>query len=1669
VGGAQIRIQWVLDVVDRGVGAKVLAQDRLVRSSIAQTDAAVKKSGVESASVSARQAEGMARVAAAADKTGRAQINATGAGARYLSTQRDQIDISSKLVGEIDAVTAALNRQTEAAKRAGAEEAKRTAKVGRVGRSSGGGGLGSLVTGALGTGLKGVGLGVGAVAALAGGLTVSGLKKGTEIRSGAAGLGGLTGLNPKEATALAVIAQATSVSARGLGTAFATLGKQVVGLQKHEKEVAEARAAGKTPPKLSAAEEGFGKLGISGKQATSLQNNLPALFDLVYQRAQKLPAAQQVNVLKTFLGRGATLGGQVELAGPLVGQIKSVSGQLGGLDPKKLQALHETEIKLKEATTSLELGFAQTFGPSFLKLAALLAPAIKPFGDALRVIAKTIPVIALSPGIVEGIKDVVKGKPPPAAKGIQGDTANVVAGIGAGLLGRQVPTTAVRGAPSTRSLVSRLGAPLVGPRANKEPFALKPEKIKQEASGLAQVGEKVGGVLRLIGKTAGEAGQELLQAFKPAMPFVTNVVLPGLKLVGKYLELVAKVAIVANVIAFHVFVAVLKVAFTALGAIGIAAKATVGFFAKLGPAVAKVAVQVGGFFGALPGKLAGAASSAGHAVVGTLSGWIGKAGGVADSIAGAIVGGIASIPGRIGSVAGRILGTFEDLGSKIVGAIVGGIKGAISTVSEAFSELQPRFDVSVNPLHPHFHLFFGKTKVFRGGGMVDAMVSPGEQIVYGGSSMMVPGMPTAADSVMARLPVGAAVLTFDGQERIAQGASLGEALMSQRPHFQKGGEVVRGKVSTFGPPGEAAGSTASGASSSQAGVAIRPGETWQSGKPTLGRTWLIQIGGHTGPLQQIDLGPNQSTGRRIDVTGKGAKTLGIDPLNFPTDSEGTATLLGAGVKLPGGGKFVGSRGVTLPIMLAKSKTREGLLPEALKLGIEAGTAGLTAAEIGRANHGVRGAEGSTLVSTLAEKLGAVTRSLAAPSVAIPKGKTAKAGLITPSAAWNPARKQISAWIAPPLKWAAKMGWKGSVTSGYRSKAEQEYLYRNAGTKGISSIVAKPGTSNHEKINYPGGAVDVDGGSDAQLMGLLRRYPGTPKLVGGNLGPADPYHFSATGFRRGGIVGRIGRRLAFRAGGKVPPLATPISQGVAHLQATAGSKKFAGALSAFNEALDGLTVRGLEKYRALFVREARKPGSAVVIKSLQAAISSIDYALGLRIGNYYDQITKLGTAAERGQANLDRSLRKQGIDPASARGLGLIVGGDEAAAADHRGALAAAQKAVAIAKKTGNRTVIAEATEKLHAAQDELDEAVTKGIEDRRTMIRTAAQEASDAAGFGVSSAQNSLAGLDIAQRVNRSAETPGGLVQKASAIQAQLLPALEGSKAALERQLSVLQSSGASASELDAVIGQIQTTGNEVAGAMAEAAELIRQAAIKAAQELTEAAEFRLSSAQNALSGLDISQRLNQTAGTPGGELEKAQAIQAQILPAQQGLLAALNNQLGVLQAQGATPAEIDAAMLQIQTAASDIGNSMAEAAELIREAAEQSAAELVEAAGRGTSMAQLGEQKLELEQRLGGTYEAGASQRADYITSTLIPALDSELLALQTQMKVASEQGNAKLAAQIGEQIAGKQNDILQAQLEAMEDVASNTNQRKLGGVLGFSYGNEDLTDALVGVGSGA
>ncbi|MBS3927076.1 MAG: hypothetical protein KGZ65_00025 [Sphingomonadales bacterium] len=108
-------------------------------------------------------------------------------------------------------------------------------------------------------------------------------------------------------------------------------------------------------------------------------------------------------------------------------------------------------------------------------------------------------------------------------------------------------------------------------------------------------------------------------------------------------------------------------------------------------------------------------------------------------------------------------------------------------------------------------------------------------------------------------------------------------------------DVVVAGISVFGPPAEGAGGTAYGYSTADPGLAINPYAAttgWNSPRALRWARRLVRVtaAGTKGILRVIDKGPAIS-GRGIDYTGAGARQVGLNPLNFPTDSIGRAELI----------------------------------------------------------------------------------------------------------------------------------------------------------------------------------------------------------------------------------------------------------------------------------------------------------------------------------------------------------------------------------------------------------------------------------------------------------------------------------------------------------------------------------------------------------------------------------------------------------------------------------------------------------------------------------------------------------------------------------------------------------------------------------------------------------
>jgi 3D (Asp-Asp-Asp) domain-containing protein len=1768
---ADIRLRWLLDVVDKGGAAKVLRDDRAIRAGLKQTDAQYERTAATAASSSTRQASSLSRVATSTQRLGRITLDTAGETNRFAASQLEAIRIGAQAIATADKQTAALERQARAAKAAAAEEARR-ARVARTGAGSALAGVGAGAAGvghAVRTGATIVGGGaVGAV----GLLTIGGLRKADEVSHAAIGLSGLAGLKPREATALAVITQSLDINTKSLGQSFSTLGKQVLAYEKGSKSATEA----------------FKAFGLSKEDVAKLKNNLPELIDTIFQASKKLPQAERAGFLKQVLGRGGTTIPLLEATGPITEQTRAVQKALGNVSPAELLRIHETEVKLKEITAGLELSFAQTFGPPLIKLMEAIIPAVKPVGEAL----KTAFVVPL-----KWVKDNGAGLFAIAKKAFQGEAPK--------------PQKPLPGAPVTRPLVPSIGGsntPLltqpIGPRPlgykepvrNREPFSTTLAPLEREPSKLAQAAQKAGEVLRTVATDAQKYGKQFLDAFRPAEPFFKNILLPVLdgfgrgvlisfaiaipvirtaaivlgklgEVIGPLTPAVKGLGIALGVVLLGPALAKLSTlgkigplfslmrlpiiaAGLALKGFGVGLTASAGLFSRLpgvfgrasgailgtagklasglgeaflgtpkklatigreaGSALvgglgstlrsakaagarwagavaegiagltgkardvvsnlplpgrpkgqvptsvpstvakdaesaaktagegagggfiagwairlagagsvmlralpwaaltagvalfafklgdifkkgfsnlekikvprfqaleqivgefkklprqiagvassaarsgARIVNSIAGSMGGLPGKVAGVASRAGGAIVSRLGSWVDDAGKVGGRIASGAAHGIASLAGKIAGLGKSLFNSLWNLGRELVHGIVSGIKSLPGAIWDAIKGLAGKGAGLLGKVAGKLNPFRkgGHVRRYAGGGLVEAMVSPGEQIVYGTSSWTVPGPPMAADSVQTMLPVGAAVLTDDGQRRVAHGASIAEAVQYQAPHFAKGGFVS----TAYGPPWggiEGTGTTATGINLRKSPhvylVAVDP-----SVIPLHSRLKINPnpFGNYSGPFAAEDTG-GAIKGNRIDFYD----WKGRADQNAWGVRNVLVTRTGKGGALPGA---VGiSKPLTQDIRLGASRTRAGLLTDVAGQGIEAGEAGLTPQEIARARRGARGARGNPIVGAIVEGLGGVTRNVAVNAAAKVK-----------------ARKVQGA--GGPSKLALGGTEKGGTFAGVRvgvANMAREVIKANPG---LSVTSTTKGDHVSGSLHYQGRAVDVAGANMNRAADWLKGHYGrvlTEGIHNPNLsikygkevpssfwgpsvwaGHANHIHMA---LRRGGVV-----RRGFRLGGQV-------GAGIKGLISTAGTPAFGGAVAALESLLSEATTKALNRLTQEFTALARKRGPARVVKSFQAVITLAENLLEQRIGNFYDQIGKLGTQAERHQGQLDRSLRRQGIDPASTSGLERQIGQDSETTSIRRQQVERAKRAKAIADRTGNATFIATAVEKLGAAEDELDEAVTKAAEDQRALVeaqqaayRQAAQEATDNAAFSLSSAQNAIAALEIGQRLSRTNETPGGLRQKAAAIESTLIPALQNNLAALNNQLAVLQQHGASASEIQAILSSIQTAGNE-------------------------------------------------------------------------------------------------------------IGSALADVAELIRHAAEQAAEELVEKAGHVVGGANLGLQHEELEERINGTYETGGVRRAEYIRNTIIPAMQGEILALFNQYKVAEEQGNIKLAEQIAEQIAGKQNGVLEEILQANEDIADNTKpQHKVGGQVSFAYGQENVTDSLIAVGQGS
>lgn len=777
------------------------------------------------------------------------------------------------------------------------------------------------------------------------------------------------------------------------------------------------------------------------------------------------------------------------------------------------------------------------------------------------------------------------------------------------------------------------------------------------------------------------------------------------------------------------------------------------------------------------------------------------------------------------------------------------------------------------------------------GGLVPVLAAGGELHVDGERAAVVPGDPRSDSTLMWARP-GSAFVTGDGQARMAAGASLSEAVARQAPHFAKGGRVSTGsfRATAYGPPWggiQGGGTTATGVNLRRSphvyGVAVDPSVI------ALGSqlyAWPNPFN-RSGPFRAFDTG-GAIKGNRLDFydwRGResqnrwGSRMVRVSGARIHAVGRGPAADASADVT------------ARVPLSLSPSRVRAGLVSDAVEQGIAAGAAGLTRREIARGAAGGRGSRRNPIMEAIAAAMTPSFREVTIP------GKTdaggggrvggpLPGGVTVPHAAWNPAKRPIARWIVPYLSWAASASrggaagparrgagggrWAGIVTSGFRSLAEQKRIWAS----GVRPA-ARPGTSNHEGSSFPRGAVDVT--QAAQLSAVLRGKPGAHNLVWA--GAKDPVHFSnphGGSYRRGGVVG--GGRLGSALG-------------------TAMSFK-GGSLDALDAVIGRAVEARLDALRAEVVRRVRRGGDKRTVQRLQSVIDLVDFELGRRIGRYQDVVERRTAQLDRATAAAERGLRLAGVDPSSPVGAAVMGRAQGAETGVRRQNVASLRRALAVARRTGNREVIRDVTDRLREAQDALAESLVKQVENWRDQLRALGEEAVSRAQFGLGLTQTGGSILESWQRTAGVQDTAAAMAQRVQYTVGATIPALQQQMQASQFAAQM----AAAAGDLNGWRSAVQdaaAAAADIASAQADAADLIRAAAQKQAQDVVDAATHTRTMSDLGLQRLELEQQLIGTFEGAGGAQGRADFIRSQIIPAIQGEIAALVLQLATAQATG--------------------------------------------------------------------------------------------------------------------------------------------------------------------------
>lgn len=698
---------------------------------------------------------------------------------------------------------------------------------------------------------------------------------------------------------------------------------------------------------------------------------------------------------------------------------------------------------------------------------------------------------------------------------------------------------------------------------------------------------------------------------------------------------------------------------------------------------------------------------------------------------------------------------------------------------------------------------------YQDGGTVPVRVSPGELLVSpDGGAAMVPGPRTMADSVLAGVRSGTMVFTGHGQRMLAGGATLGEALAGQLPHFAAGGEVARatataGALRSAGFRGRRLVLQVATAGRESRWRDIRGGPndngTYDWGRNQINDTWandrVIR------PLwpRRLRNEQNARMAYRVDrVQGLSAwrlPSLAGDSTVAPFMATAQTAVAHAHAGAGGGG---GSRPGKSRLSFA------GRLPTpvaAFESGFQAGMEGTRLWDTDPV---------ASIVSAATARLERQTRR-SAPRPA--RTGRLRGSAIPHSGAWAGTEAlvrwalrgfQVSNWKRTPQQNAAAGGAPNS---------DHLTTVRNA----FAGDAGPPSDSTAATI---AGRLGLRGWG----AGSYARYGvrGLPSFGAQLLWKVkDHYDHVHLGVRRG----------RFRGGGTVGTFSRPGSPGALVGQARGLASMPVGAKvhDALKQLADTLDDAGQVAYRTLERTRERIAGEIkrlskgresrqerVAVRRLQAADRLVATEMGRRNGLIVAQMDRQADRLERRRNQLSRLFRVYNVDEASAGALNALAGlqktqNDQLAKTRDR-----LGKALARARRIGDRGAVQELVSRVEQINEDIAEGIAAQVEQQRQAVMAAAQEAIDTSAFQTGAVQARLQGLELSQQLAGTFDTGGA--QRADFIHQQIVPALQAELNSILGELSAAASTGDAATYRQAILDALGKQ-NEISQANLDANE----------------------------------------------------------------------------------------------------------------------------------------------------------------------------------------------------------------------------------------------------------